>query len=342
MKKFFSKDNFILSAFNKGQKVQSLIISLALILFFVFSSYTFFNALYAFADCIGSIVCGSMDSALRDATRSLPLFLSCFMSIWAVLLFQAAFRNVSDEKRAKSLKKNAIALLAFAGVNLVAVIVMLAIGKYHSLVEGSPSPLYPLDSILYSLIFVALGVFTLVYLSKLQDKLPFELPQRGTIVKKARGLYCTFVTFWMLIAMFSFAGFSIGLFIYDFAHEYVFYGIALLLVYLVNFLFLGVWEFYYNELKDEKKKEFLLPLAIAGLVVAVLSVVLYMVALGTGLDAPSNAGFGILPVAFTASVNIATLVVVFAPVIVSVVALIKGLLLRKKATASSEEEKPQE
>ena len=340
MKKFFSKDNFILSGFNKGQKVQSLIVSLALILFFVFSSYTFFNALYAFADCIGSIVCGSMDSALRDATRSLPIFLSCFMSIWGMLLFQAAFRNVNDEKRVKSLKKNAIALLAFAGVNLVAIIIMLAMGKFHSLVEGSPSPLYPLDSILYSLIFVALGVFTLVYLSKLQEKLPFQLPQRGSIVKKARGLYCTFVSFWMLVAMFSFAGFTLGIFIYDFAHEFVFFGIALLLVYLVNVLFLGVWEFYYNELKDEKKKEFILPLAIAGLIVSVISTVLYMVALGSGLDAPSNAGFGILPVAFTASVNIATLVVVFTPIIVSVTALIKALVGRK--ATSSEEEKPQE
>ena len=45
---------------------------------------------------------------------------------------------------------------------------------------------------------------------------------------------------------------------------------------------------------------------------------------------------------FTASVNIATLVVVFTPVIVSVTALIKGLLKRKGAKASAEEEKPQE
>ena len=340
MKKFFSKENFILSSFNKGQKVQSLILALALIVFFVFASYTFMNTMYAFADCIGSIVCGSMDSALRDATRSLPLFLSTFMSIWALLLLHAAFRNVSDEKRNKSLKKNAIALLAFAGVNLIAIIVMLAIGKYHSLVEGSPSPLYPLDSILYSLIFVALGVFTLVYLARLQEKMPFVVPQRGTIVKKARGLYCTFMSFWMLIALFSFAAFSIGLFITDFGN-YFFYALALTLVYLVNALFLGFWEFYYNELKDEKKREFLLPLAICGLIVSVLVVIIYMVALGTNLDAPSNFGFGTLPVAFAASVNIATLIVVATPLIVSVVALIKGLLLRKKAT-SSEEEKPQE
>ena len=340
MKKFFSKDNFILSTFDKGQKRQSLVIALALIVFFVFSAYTFLNAMYAFADCIGSIVCGSMDAALRDATRSLPLFFSCFMSIWAMLLLQASFRNVSDEKRVKSLKKNATALLAFAFANLLAIIVMLAMGKFHSLVEGSPSPLYPLDSILYSLLYVALGVFTLVYVFKLQEKLPFKLPTRGQIVKKARGVYCVFVSFWMLIAVFSFACFTVGLFITDF-ENYFFFALALTLVYFVNALFFGIWEFYYNELKEEKKKEFLLPLAICALVVAVLVLAIYMIALATNLDAPSNFGFGTLPVAFAASVNIATLIVVFTPLIVSVVALIKGLLMRKKANAS-EEVKPQE
>lgn len=330
MKKFFSKDSFILSTFDPNQKRQSLVVSLVLILFFVFSAFTFFNALYAFADCIGSIVSGSMDAALRDATRSLPLFFSCFMSIWALLLCHGLFRNASDERRAKSLKKNAIALLAFAAANLVAIIVMLAIGKIHSLVEGSPSPWYPLDSILYSLIYVALGVFALIYPKKLQEKLPYTVPSRGPLVKKARGLYCTFMSFWMLIAIYSFASFTIGLFIQDFANGYLFFSIALILVYFINCLFLVVWEFYYNELKEENKKAFLLPLAIVGLAVSVLVTILYFVGLGTNLDGPSNAGFGILPVAFAASVNIATLIVVFTPIIVSVVALIKGLLARKK------------
>ena len=331
MKKFFDKDNFIPSTFNGNQKKQSLIVSIALIVFFVFSAYTFFNAMYAFADCIGSIVSGSADAALRDASRSLPLFLSCFMSIWALLLCHGLFRNVDDTKRIKSIKKNAFALLAFAAVNFVAIIVMLIMGKFHSLVEGSPSPLYPLDSILYSLVFVALGVFALLYLKKFQEKLPYEVPSRGPVVKKVRGLYCTFMSFWMLIAIYSFAAFTIGLFIQDFVNGYLFFSIALLLVYLVNCLFLAVWEFYYNELKEEKRKEFLLPLALCGLIVSVLVAVLYFVGLGVNLDGPSNAGFGILPVAFAASVNIATMIVVATPLIVSVVALIKGLLLRKKA-----------
>ena len=72
------------------------------------------------------------------------------------------------------------------------------------------------------------------------------------------------------------------------------------------------------------------PLAAVGLAVSLITLILYMVGLAADLDAPSNAGFGILPIAFTASVNIATLVVVFTPVIVSIVALIKGILVRKK------------
>ncbi len=330
MKKFFSKDNFILSGFDSKQRLQSLIVSCGLIFFFVLASLTFFNALYAFADFVGSIVSGSADVAIKDITRSLPLLLTCFMSIWALLLFHACFRN-TEGRLVKSLKKDAICLLAFAGANLLAIIVMLIMGKFHSLVEGAPSALYPLDSILFSLIFVALGVFVLVYLSKLQEKMPYLVPARGPIVKKARGAYCTFVTFWLLVALFSFSGFFLGLFIQDFKHGYLFFSLALLFVFLVNILFIGMWELYYNQLKEEKKREFLLPLALCGLCVSVLAMVLYFVGLGLNLDGPSNAGFGILPVAFSASVNIATLIVVATPFIVSVVALIKGLVFRKKA-----------
>lgn len=330
MKNLFDKDNFVLSTFDGKQKRQSLVVAIALIVFFVFSAFTFFNFMYAFADCIGSIVSGSADAALRDAGRSIPLFLSFFMSIWALLLVHGLFRNVSDEKRIKSLKKNAFALLGFATVNLIAIIVMLIMGKFHSLVEGAPSPLYPLDSILYSLIYVALGACALLYVSKWQEKLPYVVPSRGPVVKKLRGLYCTFMTFWMLIALYSFASFAIGLFILDFGH-YFFFSFAITLVYFVNCLYLVVWELYFNELKEEKRKELLLPLAIIGLIVSVITVALYMIGLGTNMDAPSNAGFGVLPVAFAASVNIATLIVVFTPVIVSVVALIKGLIIRKKA-----------
>ena len=182
---------------------------------------------------------------------------------------------------------------------------------------------------LYALLFVCIGVFALLYRKKFQEKLPFIVPNRAPVVSKARFGYCFAVAIWMLIALFSFAAFWLGLFIIDFLHGYQAYSIALLLVFFVNALFMCVWEFYYNELKEEARKQVLLPLALIGLGVSVCAAAFYFIALGFNLDGPANVGFGVLPVAFAASVNIATMLVVATPLIVSVVALIKGLLRRK-------------
>lgn len=330
MKKFFDKENFILSTFDDKQRKQSLVVSILVIVAFILSAFTFFNFLFGFVDAMGSIVSGSPDVAVKDLLRSIPTFLSFFMSVWTLLLFHASFRNVNEERRNKSLFKNAIAVIAFGGLAIVYVIVGLIIGKYKSLVEGSPSPLYPLDIVLYALVFIALGVLTLLYLKKFSAKMPYVVTSRGPIVTKARFVYCFGVSIWMLCAFYGLSAFIIGLFIVDFIHGHAFYGIALLLAYLLPALMLAVWELYYNELKEEKRKEFLFPLSLVALGCSVVVMALYFVSLGTDLDAPSNMGFGVLPIAFAASVNMATLVMVFSSFIVSVVALIKGLIYRKK------------
>lgn len=330
MKTLFDKENFVVSSFEKKAKTQSLVLSLLILVVFLITSFVFMNTLYVFADELGSIVSGNPDVAIKDFLRSLPIYLSLFCSIWTLLLLHATFRRVDDERWHRSLKKDAICLLAFGGASIIYVFVGLIAGKYSSIVEGSPSALYPLDSVLYSLLFIAIGVCVLVYLKKFEDKFPYVVPGRSDIVTKARPVYCIFVTFWMLIALFGLSGGLYSIFIYDFKHEFVFFGIAVILAYLLSPIQLCVWEFFYNEVKPEKKKEILLPLSIISLGCSVVTIALYMISLSTGLDAPSNAGFGMFPVAFAASVNIATLIMVFTPLIVSVVALIKGLLLRKK------------
>lgn len=314
---------------DKKQKRQSLIVSILLVLFFVISSFTFFNMLYAFADIVGSIVSGSPDVAIKDLLRSLPLFFTFFMGLWTLFIVQASFRKVKG-KWQKSLFKDAICVVAFAALNIIYVVVGLIIGKYSSIVEGSPSALFPLDSVLISLLFIAIGVLVILYVKKFETKLPYVTPAHGEIVKKVRPLYCVGVTLWMLFALFGLSGGIFSLFIYDFAHEFAFYGVAVVLCYLLSPILLGVWEFYYNELKEEKKKEFLLPLGIVSVCASVICIALYMISLSTGMDAPANAGFGMFPVAFAASVNIATLLAVFTPLIVSIVVLVKGLIIRKK------------
>lgn len=330
MKKYFDKENFVLSGFDQKQRRQSLVVSILLIVFFIISAFSFMNALYCFADAVGSAVSGSMDVMSHDLTRSAPIFLVLFMSLWTLFILQALFRNV-EGRLIKSLYKDSICLIAFGGVNIVYIVVGLISKTYLSIVEGSPTRLFPLDTLLLSVVFIALGVCIILYLKKLQAKHPYLVDHsRGNIVKKARGAYCTFLSFFMLIALFGLAAGLYSLFIYDFKHGYAFYGIMTILVYLLSPCILGFWEFYYNELKDEKKKEFLLPISIVSCGMSLILTVLYFVALGTNMDAPANAGFGMFPVAFAASVNIATLLVVFSPLIFSVTALIKGLIARKK------------
>ena len=328
MKKFFEKAAFLFEDFNGKQRMQSTFVSFLMIIFFLAASFNFFNALYGFADAVGSIVSGSPDVAIKDLLRSLPVILTCFMCIWTLLLLQANFRNI-EERRMKSTFKDGICLVAFSGVNIIYILVCRIVGKFSSLVEGSPSAIYPLDAFLFSFLFLAIGIFAILYAKKFNEKMPYEVPSRGPIVTRARFIYCFGVSIWMLVALFGFSAGIYSIFIYDFVHGFAFYGIAVIIAYLLSPIMLMVWQFYYNELKEEKRKEFLLPLAILGLCCSIIAIALYMISLGTSLDAPSNAGFGMFPVAFAASVNIATLVMVFTPLIVSVVALIKGLLARK-------------
>lgn len=329
--KMFDRNNFVLTGLDKNQKLQSLGIMGAVIFFFILSAFTFMNFMYCFADCIGSIVCSSMDIALRDALRSMPIFLSFFLSLSGLMVAHTFYRNESEEILRKRAIKHAIIGIALGVILILYVIIMLIAGKYLSIVEGAPSALYPLDAVLYALCYIALGAFVIFYFKKLAPSSPYIGATRTNIRKKFVILGNVFRTLWLLFALYGFCGFFYSIFIVDFRHGYVAYSLAMMLVSLVAFLSIAVWELYYNNLTEEKRKEFTLPLSIISLAVSVVAAIIYFIALKFNLDGPANVGFGILPVAFAASVNLATILVVATPVIVSVTALVKGIIRRKQA-----------
>ena len=328
--KAFDKENFVLTGLDRRQKRQSLTVGIGVAVLYVLSAFTFMNFLYALAECIGSVVSGSPDVALRDALRSMPLFLSFFITIGGLMIAHAVYRNESKEGMLGSVKIHSVIVVALGVADVVYTIVMRIAGGYLSMAEGSPSPIYPLDSFLYAILFIGLGVCAMIYAFLYSEKLPYVGPSRAPVVKKARFIYNVGVTLWLLISLYGFCGFFYSFFIVDFIHGYLPYTLASMLVSLVAFLSVAVWEFYYNELKADKKKKLLLPLSIAALCVSVITAVIYFVALKFNLDGPSNVGFGLLPVAFAASVNIATIIVVVTPIVVSLTAVIKGSLIKKQ------------
>ena len=330
MKNIFDKDNFVFSALDKKQRLQSAIVSVCLAAIFAITAISFMKFLYCLSDCVGSIVCASFDVALRDALRSMPIFLSFFISLGGLLILHAFYRNESPEKLKKSVTKHSIVVVVIGAIVVIYTIVMRIAGRYLSLVEGAPSPLYPLDAVIYSLLFIAFGACAALYVNKYYEKYPYAGPPRAPVVKKCRFIYNVGMTLWTLVSLYGFCGFFYSFFIVDFKHGYIFYTLAAMLVSLAALCSIAVWEFFFNNLIEEKRKELLLPLSIVSLIASLLIAIIYFVALKFNLDGPSNVGFGILPVAFSASVNMATLLVVISPVIVSIVALVKGLLTRKK------------
>ena len=328
--KMNDRNSCILSGLDGKQKKQNITVTLSVIVFFVLSAFTFMNFLYCISDCAGSIVCASPDVALRDAQRSAPILLSFFMTLSGLMTAHTFYRNESPDILRKKAKKHAAIGIILGAVIIVYVIAMLIAGKYLSIPEGAPSPLYPLDSVLYALAFIAAGICVTSYFKKAKDSPRYRGPSRAPLQKRGRGVRSFFRTFWLFIGLYGFCGFFYSFFIVDFEIGYVPYSIATMLVSLLAFVSLAVWEFYYNNLTEEARMRKALPLALVYLALSLAAAIFYFLALKKNLDGPSNVGFGILPIAFSASVNIATLLVVAMPLIVSVTALVKGLLRRKR------------
>ena len=337
MKKMFDSHNFVFNGLNKKQQIQMYITLIALVVFFILSAFTFMNFLYCLSDCIGSIVCASADVAAKDALRSMPIFVSFFLSLSGLMVAHTFYRNESSELLKKRAKKHAMIGIVLGVIIILYVIVMTITGRYLSLVEGSPSLLYPLDAILYALGFIAFGIFIWMYFKKTNGE-DFVAPSRAPLSNKARIVKCIFRTLWLLFALYGFCGFFYSFFIIDFQIGYAFYSIMIMLISLLALLTITVWELYYNNLTADARKEVTLPLAIISACVTLVFVVLFFVALKNNLDGPANVGFGISPIGFSASVNIATLLVVATPAIVSITALIKGLIRNGQA----KKEAPQE
>lgn len=315
---------------NNKTKKQALIVTILLCYFFVISAFTFMNALYCLSDIIGSIVSSSVDIAVRDILRSVPVFLSFFLTLCGLMVMHTFYRNESKDILRRNAKFFASAGIGIAVIIIGYVIANVITGRYLSIVEGSPSPYYPLDACLYAVLYIVFGICVHLYFKKHAEEGLYEGPSRAPLSKKVGFIKYFFRFFWLMFALYGFCGFFYSFFIVDFKHGYVGYSIVAMMISLVAFLTMAVWELYYNNLSEEKKRAKTLPLALISLCVSIVSAVIYFLVLKNNLDGPTNVGFGLLPVAYSSSVNVATFLVILVPVIVSVVALIKGVIRKVK------------
>lgn len=331
MKKDLDRSGCVLSGLGSKQKKQAVGLLTAVAFFFVISAFTFMNFLYCLSDCVGSLVCGSPDVSLRDALRSLPIFFSFFMTLSGLITVHTFYRNESPELLQRRAKKHALIGICFGVFIIVYVVIGLISGRYLSVTEGAPSALYPLDAVLYSLGFIVFGTLVLRYFAKLPADRSFGGPSRVPLQKRGRILRCTVRSLWLLIGLYGFCGFFYSFFILDLSVGYQPYIAAAMLVSLGAFLSVAVWELYYNNLTEEKRRAAALPLGLILLPMSAGVMIFYFLALKGNLDGPSNVGFGIIPIAYSSGMNISTVLVVPVPLIVSLTALVKGIYRKVKA-----------
>lgn len=330
IKDIFNRDHFTYSGFDAKAKKQSLVVTIAMIVVFIIAALCTFNFFYVICDVIGSIVSGSPDCAIRDLVRSLPILLTLLGLVHIFVSLHYTHRNVSDEKRTKGISYNSIASIVFGGATILYVIVGAIAGVYSSLVTGYPSILYPLDALLGGLLIVAIGVLSLLWNKKFQSKFPYLVPNRANTAKGVEKLFHHFfVGIWTLVALYGLSAVINSTYIVDWTHGHVFYSVMLVLMFALPVFYLMIWEFYYNELKEENRNDMLL-VSISGIALSVVIVGLYALAYNLDPQAPDLACFGILPVDYTASVNAGTYIYGIANLVIPVTALIKALIANKK------------
>ena len=88
MKKIPDSRTDISAGTDRKQRRQSLAVTGAVALCFVLSAFTFMNFMYCLSDSVGSFVSGSADVALRGVLRSLPIWLSFFLSLCGLMTAQ--------------------------------------------------------------------------------------------------------------------------------------------------------------------------------------------------------------------------------------------------------------
>ncbi len=294
------------------------------VLIFIAAAFNFFFFLYGICDIIGSIICGSFNVAGRDLMRSLPLFLNVVSLILLLYLYHYLTHGESIEHSKKKIFEYAIALIAVSAIIIIWVIYGCASGVYLSIAEGSPSWIYPLDIFLGNIVFLAIGICTIIFKGKLKES------QYHVTEKKINGGFATATCVWLCCALYAFAAWCYSFGSLDFGSEYTAYSIGQMILFFVAWALLFVYEIVFKVVKPEYKKKVLFPTGIACFAVGIFAIVYYFASLAGNLDAPSNGGFGLLSIDFTASVNAINLIYFLAILIPSIVILVQAIRIKVK------------
>ncbi len=282
------------------------------IILFIISSLLIFNLMYIICNTLGSVVCWTPSEAVVQLKRMLPYILMCIMIIHITIYFRYIY--ISNNK-VNVIKYNGLISIIIATINIIYIVVGLFNNQYAKLIEGYPTFIFPLDIIIISILIIGYNAFLIKYTKKINNT--------STNSKCTNIISKVFIT---LITMFSFASLVYIPFVMDFTKGNIFYNIMFILIHimaLVNFIFyVYIYKNVLDEFKEQVQKDY------AGIILFINIIVfaIYMLSVELNPNGPNLNTFGLLPIEFSASLNVFMFIYFICNVIPSLIAYIKSIV----------------
>ncbi|MBO4325688.1 MAG: hypothetical protein J5950_00250 [Clostridia bacterium] len=301
------------------------------ILAFVPGAFALWEINYELWNMIGSVASNSPDMALTQTVRMLPLYLTGASFIFFLIYTNGAYRAKNVKARASKWCAGGIVMIVLGMITAAYVGIGVALGEYDRLIEGYVSPLFPLDMLLAGVIFIGVGFLSIRY-SKVIGEKGSALPcvdDRGLFGWRLR-TFGLLRALCLLMAMIGFAACFWGIFVLDFAHGCLMYGIVLWLNYFTAFAMYFAYKYIFCETKPGIRGTTAVKLGSIFLIINVILFALHLITVQIWNEAPDVVAFGILPADFLTSMNIFAVFYGVNNILAPIIAIARGLVMEKK------------
>ncbi len=298
----FIKENRIYSTLSNEQKQKSIFYKFVIAIIFIINSFVMYEFVFDIANIIGSIICGSYFQAFSVLFRMLPIILLNIALIHLNISIRHSYKN-----NINSLRNNSVITIIFGFIIIIYVLFGILFGKYHSLVEGYPSILFPLDILLTGIALIIFGVFINKYYQN----------NRTTNINKTK-INISLLIFKIVLYMISLSSFAMLCyypFVVDFTNGGIFYNTMLFFVIACQVIELLFEIIVMDEIKDECKKIISFKSYLIMLIINIIIFIIYIISVTITPWAPNLNSFGLLPIDYLASFNI-FLIVYFIGIII--------------------------
>lgn len=302
----FDKANRISGLLNAEGKKEKRLYTVLSVVFFVPGSILLWEFVYELSHMIGAIASRDTGYALYELIRMLPLTLVMLSFMHFSIFLHNAFIAGDIKARAGNWFKMGLFSGSFGIIIIVLVFAGLISGSYYSIVEGFPTLMFPLDTVLLAVVFVVFAVFSVKYSGKLKkngSNIPFTV-QRHCLFIRGAAKFLGILSF--IVASAGFAACYYGLSVLDWSHGALFFNIMLWMNYFTAFIMFVLYRFVFAELNPDggTRRNCLKGLSGSFLIINIILFVLYMLSMEIYPDAPNNNAFGLLPGDFMATVSI--------------------------------------